>query len=190
MRRGLRSGHDSIPGLGGRTVGDFWQWAYSDILSNRNRSIFAEYLVGVALSVVDEPRVEWDAVDLRYDGFKIEVKSSAYCQSWHQGKPSTIRFSIHKAVFWNPETGAYEGEATRSADVYVFCLHTAQDKANANVLEVAAWNFFVVPTAMLNQGFGTAKSISLTAVKGLAVACKLDGLKAVVDTVLQCGREL
>lgn len=41
-RIGLRSPSEPIPGLHGKTVGDFWQWAYSDILSNRNRSIFAE----------------------------------------------------------------------------------------------------------------------------------------------------
>lgn len=34
---------------GDLTVGDFWRWAYSDILSNRNRGIFAEFLVGAAL---------------------------------------------------------------------------------------------------------------------------------------------
>src|ERR1035437_2209122 len=89
--------HDSIPGLDGRTVGDFWQWGYSDILSNRNRSIFAEFMVGVALGVVEKPRVRWDAVDLRYAGFKIEVKSAAYIQSWPQKKLSAIRFEIGKA---------------------------------------------------------------------------------------------
>lgn len=71
----------SIPGVPDHTVGDFWQWAYSDILSNRNRSIFAEFIVGVALGAVDKPRVEWDPADLCYQGFKIEVKSSADCQS-------------------------------------------------------------------------------------------------------------
>ena len=56
---------DPITGLEQITVGDFWRWAYSDLLSNRNRSIFAEYIVGVALGIVDNPRVEWDSVDLR-----------------------------------------------------------------------------------------------------------------------------
>lgn len=37
----------TLPGLDGRTVGDFCQWAYSDILSNRN-------LAGNALS--QEPK--------------------------------------------------------------------------------------------------------------------------------------
>lgn len=31
-----------IPGLSNKTVGDFWSWAYSDILNNRNRGIFAK----------------------------------------------------------------------------------------------------------------------------------------------------
>ena len=119
--------HDPIQNLDGRTVGDFWQWAYSDLMSNTNRSVFAEFLVGVALGVVDSPRIEWDSVDLRYGKFKIEVKASAYCQSWFQRKPSTITFSIRKAIFWNSATGVFEGESTRSADV--FCVHAARDKA-------------------------------------------------------------
>jgi hypothetical protein len=88
-----------------RTVGDFWQWAYSDVLSNRNRSILAEYVIGVILDVVDAPRMEWRPFDHEYRGFRIEVKASAYCQSWHQKKGSSIRFGIRKAIFWNPETG-------------------------------------------------------------------------------------
>jgi len=57
---------DRILGVEGLSLGDFWSWAYSDILSNRNRSVFAEFIVGSALGVIDEPRIEWDAVDLRY----------------------------------------------------------------------------------------------------------------------------
>ena len=42
-----------IPGVaGGRTVGDFWAWAFSNILTNNLRGIFAEYLVGTALGAV------------------------------------------------------------------------------------------------------------------------------------------
>jgi hypothetical protein len=174
-----------IPGLNGRTVGDFWRWAYSDVLSNRNRSIFAEYIVGVVLNAVDKPRVEWDSVDLTYRNSKIEVKSSAYRQSWGQKKPSAIRFGIDKAVFWNRETGAYEGGATRSAHVYVFCLYPERDRSKTNVLNIPAWEFYVVPTETLNREFGTAKSISFAALKRLAVPCKFAGLKAVVDHVIE-----
>jgi hypothetical protein len=173
-----------LPGLDGRTVGDFWRWAYSDVMSNRNRSIFAEFIVGVALGVVERPRVEWDAVDLQYGGFKIEVKSSAYCQSWFQSKPSTIQFGIRKAIFWNLETGRYEGEAVRSADVYVFCLHGEKDKSKANVLDVTSWDFYVVLTEVLNRNLLVAKSISLAALKRLAAPCTFVGLKAAVDQAL------
>ena len=43
---------EPITGLGTSTFGDFWSWAYSDILSNANRSVLAEYLVGYALDVL------------------------------------------------------------------------------------------------------------------------------------------
>lgn len=76
-----------------------------------------------------------------FGSVKIEVKSSAYCQSWCQKKPSTILFSVRKAMFLNLETGAYEGEATRSADVDVFCLHAEKDKAKADALDVSTWEF-------------------------------------------------
>jgi len=107
--------------------------------SNTTRSVFAEYIVGLALGVVNKPRVEWDSVDLRYGDLKVEVKASGYCQSWFQKKPSSILSSIREAIFWNPETGMYEGEATRSADVYVFCVHAEQEKSKANVLDISTW---------------------------------------------------
>jgi hypothetical protein len=185
---GFLNANASIPGLGRRTVGDFWQWAYSDVMSNRNRSIFAEFMVGVALGVVDRPRVEWDAVDLRYGGYKIEVKSAAYVQSWPQKKPSIIRFDIAKAVFWDAATGESSGEATRCADVYVFCLYPERDKAKANVLDVATWKFYVVPTEILNREFRDAKSVSLASLSRVAVACRFDGLRAAVDAVVAARR--
>jgi hypothetical protein len=180
----LQSGHP-IPNLDGRTVGDFWRCAYSDVRSNTTRSVFAEYIVGLALGVVNKPRVEWDSVDLRYGDFKVEVKASGYCQSWFQKKPSSILFSIRKAIFWNPATGAYEGEATRSADVYVFCVHAEREKSKANVLDVSTWEFYVVPTRTLNQAFGAAKSLSLSSVARIAVQCEWSGLKSAVDGVLE-----
>lgn len=89
-----RSPTTPIRGTEGATLLDFWQWAYSDILSNRNRAVFAEFLVGHALDCLQVPRIEWDAVDLRYNGFRIEVKSAAAVQSWFQRRPSRVAFGI------------------------------------------------------------------------------------------------
>ena len=85
-----------IIGIKDSTITNFWQWAYSDILSNRNRSIFAEYLVAKALNLDNTARIEWDSKDLSYKGINIEVKSSAYAQSWGQNKESKISFDIEK----------------------------------------------------------------------------------------------
>lgn len=94
----------SILNLGALTLADFWSWAYSDLLSNVNRCTFAEFLVAAALGLLDTPRVEWDAVDLRYQGRGIEVRAAAYLQSWHQSHPSAIRFRIANTRAWDTQT--------------------------------------------------------------------------------------
>jgi hypothetical protein len=73
----------------GRVVGDFWAWAFSDLVANTTRSAFAEFLVGHALGVLDRPRVSWDAVDLRYGEHKIEVKAAGLVQTW-PSKPHSV----------------------------------------------------------------------------------------------------
>ena len=68
MNMDILSMDTKICGMGNATVCDFWTWAYSDILSNRNRGIFAEYIVSHALSADTEARLEWDAYDCFYRG--------------------------------------------------------------------------------------------------------------------------
>jgi len=65
---------------------DFWCWSVSDILSNATRGIFAEFVVATAAKInLNEVRDEWGAFDLiTTEGIKIEVKSSAYLQTWFQ----------------------------------------------------------------------------------------------------------
>lgn len=88
------------------------------------------------------------------------LKSSADCQSWHQCKPSRLSFSIAKATFSRiPQLAKYEGEKTRTADCYVFCHYPEPDKAKVNVLDVSAWDFYVMRTVDLNASFGYARSV-------------------------------
>ena len=74
----------------------FWQWSASDLLSNATRGILVEYIVARALDASpDGVRDEWAAFDLLTgNGTKVEVKSAAYVQSWHQNKLSNICFSM------------------------------------------------------------------------------------------------
>lgn len=184
-RPALLNSTEPIIGLENLTIGDFWRWAYSDVLSNRNRSIFAEYVVGVALGVVGQARVEWGPVDLYYGQFKIEVKSSAYCAPWYQAKESKIVFGIRKAVVWDWETNKYSSDPTRFADVYVFCLYPERDKTKANVLDIPAWKFYVMPVDDVNRHLESRKSVSLSSVERLALCSNFDELKRTVDEVLQ-----
>lgn len=149
---------------------DFWRWAYSDFLSNALRGVLAEYIVAQAVGCTHRPRTEWDAYDLKTDsGLKIEVKSTAYLQSWQQKRLSLIRFDIGVKRGWDAETNINALEASRSADVYVFCIFTAVDRETASPLNLSQWFFMVCPTELLNQRFSGQKSVALSSLEGLGL---------------------
>jgi hypothetical protein len=177
---------EKIIGLN-RVVGDFWSWAYSDILSNRNRSVFAEFLVGALLGVIDKPRIEWDAFDFIYQDKKIEVKSSAYIQSWKQDGLSKITFDIAKKKPWNSETNTLGNEAIRSADCYVFCLYPETDSNKINVLDALAWQFFVISAERIYLELGNQKSVGLKRIQAMCKPVGYEKLKDSVDFVLGLG---
>jgi len=74
---------------------EFIEWAFSDLLTNALRGVLAEYIVGKSIGALDKKRVEWDAYDLEMnDGIKIEVKSSAYIQTWNRAEKNTVIFLL------------------------------------------------------------------------------------------------
>jgi len=149
---------------------DFWKWAYSDFMSNALRGVLSEYIIATALNITDKPRIEWDAYDLKTtDGIKIEVKSSAYIQSWPQKKHSVIRFDIGQKKAWYSETNTSLKEAERSADIYVFCIFSSTEKNLANPLDTSQWFFLVCSSDFLNRNFSYQKSVGLATLeqKGL-----------------------
>jgi len=184
--------NDKIPGLKD-TFGDYWAWAYSDILSNRNRGIFAEFLVSKALDVTAPHRKEYDCVDIRYRGKTIEVKCSAYIQSWPQNKLSEIKYSIGRKkvdVGSEYEPPCHKGETGRFADCYVFCLYIEndlnKDKAivHENVLNFKYWEFYVLPTKIINDN-EDKEYISLSKLKEISTpVTSYFELKACIDSVL------
>lgn len=156
----------------GHLLSDFWAWSSSDLLNNTLRGAYAEFVVSAALSLpLDAPRNDWTAYDVYYpqgpgQGIRIEVKSAAYLQAWDSGKLSRIQFSIRPTRAWS-ETDGYDSEVVRQSDVYVFCVYTGKDRMAANPLDLDGWDFYVLPTSVLNARCGPQQSISLSALLAL-----------------------
>ena len=162
----LRSGRISI----GRTLGDFWQWSGSDLVSNIFRGWLAEYIVACALDIDTGVRTNWTSYDLlAADGTRIEVKASGYIQSWLQRAISKPSFSIREARSWDAETNITAAQAQRAADVYVFCLHVHTELSTLDPLDVSQWRFFVVPTFLISERLTTQKNLGLSTLKRLGV---------------------
>ena len=143
------TGDEAFAGVGGATVSDFWRFAMQDLQMNNTRGYLAEFLVGRALSI-ESNRVEWDPFDLLWhpnstDSVRIEVKSSAYLQSWRQRQLSKPSFSGLKGRVLNEETGEYSFRADYNADVYVMCLNGQMDPEAFDPLDINQWKFYVVP---------------------------------------------
>lgn len=167
----------------------FWRWAYSQTLDNALRGVLAEYLVGLALGGPDrDARVEWDAYDLTGpDGVKIEVKSTAYLQSWAQEKRSVLSFTIPETNAWDPATGSWAEERARQADVYVFCVFTAVDPETADPLDMAQWDFYVAPTSRVNEALGGQKTVTLSSLTQ-RVAPEQTTFTGLADAVRRAGK--
>ncbi len=175
---------EPIPGIDGGTFGQFWSWAYSDVLSNANRSVFAEYLVGSALGALDRPRVEWDSCDLLYCGKKIEVKASAYLQSWQQKRLSYIAFDVapHRAL--DGMTNIMASESARTADCYVFCVFADRDRVSCRVTDPSRWMFHPVPTPLINRHLSGQKTARLSSIQRLSTPVPYHQLRTEIDRVL------
>ena len=167
-------------------ISDFPRWAVGNLVDNRNRGIFAEWLVGQALGIINpgEVRKEWDAVDLRYGEISVEVKASGLSQTWIQVANSVPRFGISPQVRWwdadSNDWGLYD-PPQRTADVYVFCLHEAVPASNENVADPSQWRFWVVPTSALNSELGSQKSVGVTTLNGLAESVSFTEIKTAVE---------
>ena len=170
--------------LSSASIGDYWQWAFSDIVGNTERGVLAEYIVAKAVGALGQTRNDWAPYDLLSpSGIKVEVKSSAYLQSWFQRTPSRPQFSIRKAVEWSPELNEYIGEKRRHSDVYVFCLLAHQgDKQSLNPLDLSQWEFYVVPTMEIDKKYGERQSITVGQVRELSRSYTLPELAKAIES--------
>lgn len=165
------------------SVLDFWRWSASNILSNASRGALAEFIVGRALGMeMKNMREEWEAYDLLTPcNIKVEVKSSAYLQSWSQKKYSNVRFNIPPASAWDPIKNMRVDKKSRLSDVYVFCLLRHKDKSTVDPLNLQQWEFYVLSTKEVNTYFNEAKSVGLTRLQKVAKALGFEEVKGEVN---------
>ena len=160
------------------TVTDYWSFQFSNILHVPEE--VAEFLVARALGLKKPQNKDmWTLFDMKYEGKRIEVKETSYYHSFNEpGKVSTRRnFGITKAY---GEDGAYE----RQNDIYVFCLLKGDDEVSACPLELNHWEFYVVPTSIINERFANQKTVSLSRIQALTKAIGWDQLKDAIDRVI------
>jgi hypothetical protein len=148
-------------GDSGFAVTDFWRWAFSDLRENILRGVLAEFLVAKAVGDPSPLRHAWDNYDVTtMDGTRIEVKSSAYLQSWRQKAHSRITFSGLTGRAWSHETNELDAHPSLRADVYVFALHNCREPDQYDPLDLGAWEFYVLSVETLREA-GSPKSVSL-----------------------------
>ena len=164
---------------------DFWIWSGSNVLNNTLRGQIAEYIVTQATgATVPAIRLEWESIDIMTpQGIKIEVKSTAYFQSWHQDKPSEIRFNIKKTRPWDNETNQRAKTPCRSAQVYVFCLLVNDDRDTINPLDLSQWKFYILPTTVIDSRLGDQKSVGISRLKELGA--EIVNYDQIHDTILK-----
>ena len=182
----LLKGNEPFRGQGVRKslrLLDYWRWADSELLNNTARGFLAEFLVAAALGLHKKPRTGWDEYDLLMkSGTKIEVKSSAYVQSWKQSNPSVIQFGVAPHRSWDTENGKYREGFKRWADIYVFCIF--KGKKPLHPLNTSKWKFYVLPTKTLDEECPNQKTIRLSSLKKLSPRkCSYAGLKKTISDV-------
>ena len=176
----------------GKTIGDFWSWAYSDLLNNITRGRFGEFIVATALDAIDAntfPDTTFGSCDLLWHGIRIEVKTSSIWQSWSGSNgrgPGNISFRIAPARIPD-ERGDYKDNSPlqRNSDIYVFCVFAPEMK-DASPLQMENWQFYVIPTATLDEKCGKQKTIGFSSLLKLnPVLCSYSQLKDAVTSLVR-----
>ncbi len=172
----------------GISVMDFWRWAFSDLIDNTQRGVMAEFLVYSSLNRITldmQKRENWLSFDVTSpSGRRIEVKSAAYIQAWTpENIFSQIRFDIGKKLAWDNVTTTSATVAKRNCDLYVFCLFTAKTK-DVSILNLDYWDFYVLPTSVLDEKVPNQKGIALSSLLKLEpVKTDYAGLGSVIESI-------
>lgn len=161
----------------GFTMTDFWRFQFSNIYDYHGE--LAEFIVAKALGKERADNKDiWTRYDLNYTdkkqrNLRIEIKASAYYHSW---QTADSKISQQRTFGISKSHSSYDDESARLAgnevertedvferpnDLYIFCLNTGSTREEAYTLDVNHWEFYIVPTYIINEKCGDNKTISL-----------------------------
>ncbi|MBQ4066239.1 MAG: hypothetical protein IJD22_01220 [Clostridia bacterium] len=162
---------------------DFWRFHYSNIYDIQGR--IAEFIIARALGIEESQNDQyWTLWDTTYRNVRIEVKETSYYHSFNkEGKVSYKRnFGITKANgSYDPQVSG-NTEFCRQNDLYIFCLNTGETREDSYPLNLNNWEFYIVPTSVINEKCKNNKTISLNKIRKLGfLPLKYDGIRPAVD---------
>lgn len=169
----------------GFSVKDYWQFQFSNMIDNLG--YVAEFLIAKALGKEKPENCNgWTVYDLEYEGKRIEVKATSYYQSWKESHAISEQrtFSIRKTHVKYQDSAT---EMIRQNDIYIFCLLNGKTKEEANPLKLENWEFYIVPTSVINELCGNQKTISLGRIQkitGMQEGISYDRIKQEVDLAI------
>ena len=183
----------------GFNVLDLWRFQFSNLPDMEGR--VGEFIVAMALKKEKPDNNNgWTYWDIDYREKRIEVKTTSYYKPYRgDDNYSKVRtFGIQKA--YPNEDGSAQiysnvkktKEKVRNNDIYVFVLNNGKTREEANPLQLEHWEFYVIPTQVINDECGDHQTISLKRVQDLCKklygsnnGVKFDTLKDEVDKAIE-----
>lgn len=174
---------------------DFWRFRYSNIYDMQ--SVIAEFLVAKALGQTEAHNTDyWTLYDIEYQEMRVEVKETSYYHPWNKNgkisKNRTFGITMANSIYEAKAKGTadeHENKFERQNDLYVFCLNTGTTREDSYPLELKNWEFYVIPTFIINERCGKNKSISLERVRKLAKLVRYEQLREEIDDVVDLIRQ-
>jgi hypothetical protein len=89
----------------------------------------------------------------------IEVKCSAFLQSWPQRAHSRLSFDRLRGRSWDPATNEFSLDEQVRAQVFVFAVQSQRNPDQYEMLDIAHWQFWVVNGGVIREQ--SAKSVGI-----------------------------
>lgn len=178
------SGEEELAGVNA-TVAEFWRWAFSDLRDNTTRGVLAEFLVAKAIGDKRPVRVGWGNFDaLAPDGTKIEVKCSAFLQSWSQREHSQLVFGRLAAREFDADRNEYSADIRVRADVFVFAVQTQREPSAYDMLDIVHWQFWVASAQAVSNA--ATRTVTIGWVRSHAVGpLRHEELQAAINAAVR-----